>query len=101
MTLQHPTAAWDLLSFLSNLGDYAETIFGVLLMILGSILIFMAALKAFQKLTGDQQKASQISWVIIVVMVIVGGGLFIGGWDLMSTIASGGQQTIYDIGGGK
>ena len=33
-------------------------------------------------------------------MILVGGALSTGGWQLISTVGSGGQQTIEDLGGG-
>ena len=37
---------------------------------------------------------------MIAALIIVGGALAAGGWDLMDLISSGGQKTITDLGTG-
>lgn len=93
------TANWDLRTFLSNATEYISQAGGLLLALLGAAGIVWGGVLLIKKLMSGQQ--DQTSWAKIIMLVLIGGALFAGGWTLMSTIASGGQTTILDIGGGR
>lgn len=96
-----PTAAWDLTSFLENARSQLQLWGGLLLMLLGVVGLVWAGVLGTKKLLADPQTAGQQkSWGTIAVLVLVGGALGTGGWSFMSTVGSGGQQTIEDLGGG-
>lgn len=89
---------WDLQSFLENSQSYAAILGNAFLLLLGTVAIIYGGYLLIKKLMAGQQ--NQDSWVKIVLLIIIGGMLFVSGFDLLSTIASGGQQTITDLGTG-
>jgi hypothetical protein len=94
-----PTAAWDLISFLSNAKNYGNLIGGGVAGIAGLILVIVAIVFIAKKFLGNGQ-GQEKSWVIIVLMLIIGGALLTGGFVFIANIASGGQKTIEELGGG-
>ncbi|MFC4048396.1 hypothetical protein ACFOY4_01760 [Actinomadura syzygii] len=95
-----PTAAWDLRSFLENAKSYVQTVGGVLLMLLGAAGLVWGGVLLVRKLMGNQQQSHQQGWGQITMLILVGGALGTGGWQLISTVGSGGQTTIEELGGG-
>lgn len=95
-----PTAAWDLKSFLSNAKDYTEVIGGSFLMLLGVIALIVGGTYLVMKLWGSQQSGQKHGWGQIIMLIIIGGALSSVGLNLMTTIGSGGNKTITDLGGG-
>ncbi|MFD7668109.1 hypothetical protein [Streptomyces sp. NPDC059788] len=96
-----PSAAWDLTSFLQNAKSQIQLWGGLLLMLIGAASLVWGGVLLLKKLMANQQTAGQQqSWGTIALLILVGGGLATGGWTLISTIGSGGQQTITDLGGG-
>lgn len=96
-----PVAAgggWDLTSFLTNAGEYVRVAGGALLILMGLAALVWGGVLLLKKLMSGQQ--NQDSWIKIIGLVIVGGAIAVGGFGLIFTIGSGGQQTIEDIGGG-
>ncbi|MFG1858916.1 hypothetical protein ACGFJT_44275 [Actinomadura geliboluensis] len=93
-------AAWDLKSFLENAKSYVQTVGGVLLMLLGAAGLVWGGVLLIRKLMGNQQQSHQHGWSQIIMLVLVGGALGTGGWQLISAIGSGGQTTIEELGGG-
>lgn len=90
-------ANWDLRTFLNNANDYVQLAGGALLGLLGAVGIVWGGVLLIKKLMAGQQ--DQTSWGKIILLVLIGGALFAGGWALMAQIASGGQDTIMEIGG--
>lgn len=95
-----PHAAWDLLSFLGNAKTWVQTAGGALLALLGAVALVWGGVLLVKKLMANPQTSQQTSWVTIGLLIIVGGALLTGGWTLIATVGSGGQQTIEDLGGG-
>ena len=96
-----PTAAWDLTSFLENATTQIKTWGGLLLMLLGVCALVWGGVLLVKRLGANPQTAGQqSSWATIALLILVGGGFSTGGWQLISTVGSGGQQTIEDLGGG-
>jgi uncharacterized membrane protein len=95
-----PTAAWDLESFLNNARTYTENIGGLILMLLGAVALIWGGVQLVKKLMGNPQTSQQINWGTVALLIIVGGALFTGGFSLMKTVGSGGEETINDLGGG-
>ncbi|MFF3128673.1 hypothetical protein ACFVRD_41910 [Streptomyces sp. NPDC057908] len=96
-----PSAAWDLTSFLLNAKSQVQLWGGLLLMLLGTVGLLWGGVLLIKKLMANPQSANQqSSWGTIALLILVGGALGTGGWSLVSTIGSGGQQTITDLGGG-
>lgn len=96
-----PAGAWDLGSFLENGKSALETWGGLALMALGTAGLIVGAFFGVKKLMANQQsQGQQKGWGTIGGLIIVGGALATGGFQLVSTVGSGGQQTIEDLGGG-
>lgn len=96
-----PNAAWDLTSFLQNAKSQIQTWGGGLLMLLGAVGLVWGGVLLIKKLMANPQSAGQQQgWGTIALLILVGGALGTGGWALISTVGSGGQQTITDLGGG-
>ncbi|CAL9596235.1 hypothetical protein SUDANB120_05348 [Streptomyces sp. enrichment culture] len=96
-----PSAAWDLTSFLQNAKSQVQLWGGSVLMLLGVVGLVWGGVLLIKKLMANPQSAGQQQgWGTIALLVLVGGALSTGGWTLISTIGSGGQQTITDLGGG-
>lgn len=93
-----PTAAWDLVSFLENAGEYVKTGGGALLILMGLAALVWGGVLLLKKLMSGQQ--NQDSWFKIIGMMIIGGAIAVGGFTLIFTIGSGGKKTIEDLGGG-
>lgn len=94
-------AAWDLTSFLENAKSQVQLWGGLVLMLLGAVGLVWAGILLLKKLMANPQTAGQQSgWGTIALLVLVGGALGTGGWSLLETVGSGGQQTIEDLGGG-
>ncbi|WP_405776259.1 hypothetical protein [Streptomyces sp. NBC_01538] len=96
-----PSAAWDLTSFLENAKSQIQQWGGLLLMLFGAVGMVWGGVLAIKKLMANPQSAGhQQGWVMIALLILVGGALTTGGWSLISMVGSGGQQTITDLGGG-
>ncbi|MET9656333.1 hypothetical protein [Streptomyces sp. NPDC006510] len=96
-----PSAAWDLTNFLLNAKSQIQQWGGLLLMAFGAAGLVWGGVLGIKKLMANPQSANQqSSWGTIALLILVGGALGTGGWSLVSTIGSGGQQTITDLGGG-
>ncbi|MFE6939692.1 hypothetical protein [Streptomyces chartreusis] len=96
-----PSAAWDLTNFLLNAKSQIQLWGGLLLMLLGAVGLIWGGVLLIKKLMANPQSAGQQQgWGTIALLILVGGALGTGGWSLISTVGSGGQQTITDLGGG-
>ncbi|WP_026820072.1 hypothetical protein [Arthrobacter castelli] len=96
----NPSAAWDVKSLLTNAKTWVQTAGGMLLMLLGAAALVWGGVKLFKKLTASKQKGQETEWWEIIALIIVGGAMATGGWQLISMIGSGGQETIQDLGTG-
>ncbi len=94
-----PTAAWDLTSFLENAKGQIQAWGGALLMLLGAAGLIWGAVLLLKKLMSPQN-SQQSGWGTIAMLILVGGALGTGGWNLISAVGSGGQTTIEELGGG-
>lgn len=94
-----PTAAWDVVSFLTNAASYAKTAGGALLILMGVFSLIWGGVQLVIKLIGGAQSQNQTSWIKIILMIIIGGAIAVGGFAMVFTIGSGGKKTIDDLGG--
>jgi hypothetical protein len=92
-----PTAAWDVVSFFENAGEFVKTAGGGLLIAMGLIALVWGGVLLLKKLMAGQQ--NQDSWIKIIMLMIIGGAIAVGGFGLIFTIGSGGKTTIEDLGG--
>ena len=94
-----PTAAFDLISFITNAKNYGVILGGGVIILIGVVLLIVGVVFFAQKMLSSQQGGGK-SWLIIVLMILFGGAFMTGGWLFISNIASGGQKTIEELGGG-
>jgi hypothetical protein len=92
-----PTAAWDVVSFFENAGEFVKTAGGGLLVAMGLVALVWGGVLLLKKLMAGQQNND--SWIKIIMLMIVGGAIAVGGFALIFTIGSGGKTTIEDLGG--
>jgi hypothetical protein len=97
--VQLPAGAWDLKSFIDNTSDYVKVVGGALLMLMGTVALIAGGIFGLTKLFGNQQHGQGKKWWQIGALILLGGAFAAGGFSLISTIGSGGQKTIEDLGG--
>lgn len=90
---------WNLMQLLTNSKTYAVAIGGGIITLIGVILMIVAGVQIATGLMSHGKK--QTNWVIVIVMLIVGGVFTWGGFTQLAKIASGAQKTIEDLGTGK
>lgn len=91
--------AWDITAFLQNATTKFQFWFGLLFGLLGVILIGISGIKIFRNFASTKQQHDP-KWLMTILGLIVGGAFATGGWALLSNMASGGQKTFQDLGGG-
>ena len=91
--------AWDLTAFLQNATNKVQFWGGLSFGLLGVILICISGYKIFRNFATTKQQHDP-KWGMVILGLIVGGAFATGGWALLSNIASGGQKTFQDLGGG-
>lgn len=92
------TANWDIGNFLQNAQDAVKKWGGYVVVLFGLIMILVAAIQIGKGLMSHGK--AQTNWMIVIVLLIVGGAFSVGGWNLVSGIAEGGKKTIEDLGVG-
>ena len=92
-----PTAAWDVVSFFENAGEFVKTAGGGFLVAAGLVALVWGGFLGLRKLMSGQQ--NQDNWVKILALIILGGAVAVGGFNLVFMIGSGGKTTIEDLGG--
>ena len=88
-------ANWDIGTFLANATDTIQGWGGLFLMLIGVVMIIVAGYKIATGLMSDNK---QVSWFKVVVLLIVGGVLAFGGYEILSDAASMGKHTIDELG---
>lgn len=95
---QNMGGKWDIGSFLTNSATQLRTWGNILIVLIGVALIIWSAVQIARGLM--TKNSQQVSWPKNIIMLIVGGAFVAGGFALMSTLASGGKDTIVGLGGG-
>lgn len=85
-------------SFFKNLTSVGETWGGYFIMFLGMILVIVAIIQLVKAFL--QHGRGQSNWLMIALMILVGGYLFATGFNGVKTFADFGQQTLKDIANG-
>ena len=94
--------AWDLNSFLENLGDAMQSWGSLIVFVIGTAMVIGAAFFIAKGLMS--QGRGQTNWALTFLLLIVGGAFMASGyagWDLLVDIADGAHTTIDDLGGGS
>lgn len=90
---------WSLETLLLNSKNYAVIIGGGIITLIGVILIIVAGVQIATGLMSHGKK--QTNWVIVIVMLIVGGIFTWGGFTKLAEIASGANKTLDELGNPK
>lgn len=93
-----PTLAWDIGTFLQNATKTIKQWGSYLIILIGVVLIIVAVWQIAKGLISHGK--GQTNWAVAIIMLVIGGALMAGGFGLVSTIASGGGQTINELGAG-
>lgn len=88
--------SWSMESFLQNIGGKAQEWGSYFIVVLGIVMILVAGWQIGSGLMSHGKK--QTNWAVAVVLLILGGAFAAGGFNLLSTVASGGKDTILDLG---
>lgn len=99
--LSNYTMAWDITNFLTNSKSTLDKWFGLTVVIVGLIVLFVGVWMIASGLMSHGKK--QTNWIIAILCLVIGGAMATtGGWDLVKTIGDGGKTTITELGtGGK
>lgn len=92
------TGAWDLRTFLENSFDTLGEWFSLAVMILGICAVAWSIWMITSGLMSQGKK--QTNWAVAIILLLVGGALSMTtGFQFVQDIASGGKETIEDLGG--
>ncbi len=95
MTVILAAGSINLGTFFDNAKDAIKSWGGSFIGVIGAFMLVAAAVlvcKAFL-----QHGRGQTSWLMILAMIIVGGCFFVGGFDIMDSLANVGKQTLNDL----
>ena len=87
---------WSLDNFLQNAAGTAKTWGGYFIVLMGIIMIIVAAWQIGSGLMSHGKK--QTNWAVAIVLLILGGAFAVGGFNFVANIASGGADTINSLG---
>lgn len=93
-----PTLAWDLGTFLQNAANTLKQWGGYLIVLIGVVMIIVGIYQIAKGFISHGK--TQTNWFVAIALLILGGALMVGGWSWVAGIASGGKQTIDDLGNG-
>lgn len=96
MNLLSMPMAWDLGSFLQNATSTLKTWGGYLIILIGVVMVVWSVVMIARGLISHGK--TQTSWPVAIILLILGGAFMVGGFSFVSNIASGGKQTIEDLG---
>lgn len=88
---------WSLQNLLQNGQTMVKSLGGALLALLGVIMVVVAGVKIAKGLMGGQNSPPP-NWIMIIVLLVVGGAFAATGITLISKIASGGASQINELG---
>lgn len=91
------SGGFDILQFLDNATSYMKQIGHYIMLFAGVILIIVATVQIAKGLAGGGR--GQVNWVMSIACLLVGGILLFGGWNLMTSVARTGADTLAEMGG--
>lgn len=98
MNLLSMPMAWDLGSFLQNATSTLKTWGGYLIVLIGVVMVVWSVVMIARGLISHGK--TQVSWPVAIILLILGGAFMVGGFSFVADIASGGKQTIDELGNG-
>ena len=98
---EHATASGsgygDVGTMLQNGGQNIEYWASIVVVILGVIALLVAAYMLVTGLISHGKK--QTSWVVVILLFVIGGVLMIGGWQVLVNVGGAANSTIQSWGG--
>lgn len=91
------TMDWDIGTFLQNATSTIKNWGGLIIILIGVVMVIAAVWKAAHGLMSHGK--TQTNWVIVIILLVLGGAFMVGGFTFVSHIASGGKKTLEDLGG--
>lgn len=91
-------SGWELITMLTNAGEYLKTVGGQVVIILGICILIYGAVQVVSAIWGRQGGGG--AWLKALLAFVVGGAFMIGGWQIITNISQGGNDTINQLGGG-
>ena len=82
----------DVYSVMKNAGSYLESIAGLLVVFIGLLLVFVAVMQIAKNLSSGGR--TQVNWVVCLLALLVGGAFLVGGYGLLSGLASASKVTL-------
>jgi succinate dehydrogenase hydrophobic anchor subunit len=89
----------DVYSVMKNAGSYLESIAGLLVVFIGLLLVFVAVMQIAKNLSSGGR--TQVNWVVCLLALLVGGAFLVGGYGLLSGLASASKATLETATGGS
>ena len=105
--------AWDVGSFLENLSKNVQSWFGIIVVLIGAIMVGVAIYQvatglimmicAIWKIASGliSHGKKQTNWFVVILLFLLGGAFFLGGFNWALDIAQGGKETIDKMGSGS
>jgi uncharacterized membrane protein len=98
MNLLSMPMTWDLGSFLQHSTETLKQWGGYLIILIGVVMVIASVYQIAKGLISHGK--TQVSWPVAIILLILGGAFMVGGFSFVADIASGGKQTIEDLGNG-
>lgn len=86
-------------TFFTNLKTTLETWGGAFIGVVGAIMLIWAAIQIATAFI-SHGRGGHTNWLMIILMIIIGGCFFAGGFGIMKTLADVGKQTLEDLSNG-
>lgn len=90
------SSKWDVTTFLNNLKGSIVNWGGIVIAIIGAIMIIYGAYVAWMCLKNKGNR--QHSWLTAILLILIGGAFFAGGFALLREIGEGGKATLDNLG---
>lgn len=88
---------FDIIKFLDNTAEYLKKVGHYIMVLAGVILVIVAVVQICKGLAGGGR--GQVNWVMSIACLLVGGILIFGGWNLATSLARTGADTVAELGG--
>lgn len=92
-------AGFDIIKFLQGAAGYMKNIGHYLMVLAGVILVIIAVVQIAKGLAGGGR--GQVNWVMSIACLLVGGMLIFGGWNLATSLAKVGKDTMLSVANGE
>ena len=88
---------FDIVTFFKNATEYLKEIGHYIMVFAGVILVIVAVIQIAKGFASGGR--GQVNWVMSIACLLVGGMLIFGGWNLATSVAEIGADTLTEMGG--